>query len=119
MLLNVTDNRVKSIGLEMRVKEQRQSGLRDAVAESQQALEKMTTASSDNGDHARKLLNTMRSDIEDTLFGLDLSEIQEESILGQVDKIIAEFDSISHKSEEIDEGFFQISQRFSKLLEDG
>jgi len=119
MLINLSDHRVKSIGLEIHIKEARQTGLRDAVANAQMDLEKMTSESKVNGQLTTDLLGHMRSDIEGTLFGLGLSEDQEESILSKIDGILIKLDKIHHKAGEIDEEFSNISQRFAKLLDVG
>ncbi len=117
IFINSADNRIKSIGLEMQVQQERVDGLRSAIAEAKESLDHITEKAKRNSTLTKQTMGTLREDMEETLFGLSLSQRQEEKIMLMIESSMKEISEIANIGADVYEDISKISNRFHKLIE--
>jgi CheY-like chemotaxis protein len=116
MFMHAADNRIKSIGFEMQVQQEKAGGLRSAITETSDNLARITTKLHQNGTMAKKIMQNLREEMEETLIGLCLSVEQEEKIMKMIDTGLGEMNEIAVMGEEVHEDVAKIQDRFQNLI---
>jgi CheY-like chemotaxis protein len=117
MFMHAADNRVKSIGFELQIQQERAGGLRSAITETSAHLGRITEKSQKNGTMAKQIMQNLREEMEETLIGLCLTVEQEEKIMKMIDTGLSEMHEIAEMGEEVYEDVSKIKDRFQTLIE--
>ncbi|PCI46696.1 MAG: hypothetical protein COB51_06755 [Moraxellaceae bacterium] len=105
IMLNAADARIKSLGLEIQIEEERELGLSDTIRDARDSLAKVLDDFHEYDMAVKEKIVGFKDRFENILLGLSLESEQEDELMDYLDEFIREIKGNTHLKENIEERF--------------